>query len=81
MAGASDDDRHAHRHQAPEGEGQDQHGGEQADDLAALGRRLGQDAAEVAADGHLDARLLRRGGGVEEVVRQLLGDVAVGDVQ
>jgi hypothetical protein len=60
------DDRHAHRHQAAEGEGQDQHGGEQADDLAALGRRLGQDAAEVASDGDLDARLLGGGGGGED---------------
>jgi hypothetical protein len=75
------DDGHAHRHQAPEGEGQDQHGGEQPDDLAALGRRLGQDPAEVAPDGDLDARLPRRGGGGEQGVGELLGDVAVGDVQ
>ena len=75
------DDGHAHRHQAPEGERQDQHGGEQADDLAALGRRLGQDAAEVAPDADVDARLPGGGGGVEDGVGELLGDVAVGDVQ
>jgi hypothetical protein len=75
------DDGHAHRHQAAEGERQDQHGGEQADDLAALGRRLGQDAAEVAADAHADACLARGLGGVEDAVGDLLGDVAVGDVQ
>jgi hypothetical protein len=75
------DDGLAHRHQAAEGEGQDQHGGEQADDLAALGRRLGQDAAQVAADGDLDARLPRGGGGGEDRAGELLGDVAVGDVE
>jgi hypothetical protein len=75
------DDGHAHRHQAAEGERQDQHGGEQADDLAALGRRLGQDAAEVAPDTDVDAHLPGRGGGGENVVGELLGDLAVGDVQ
>jgi hypothetical protein len=75
------DDGHAHRHQAAEGQGQDQHGGDQADDLAALGRRLGQDAAQVAADADLDAGPPGRGGGVEDGAGQLLGDVPVGDVQ
>jgi hypothetical protein len=56
-------------------------GGEQADDLAALGGRLGQDAAEVAPDRDVDARLLGGGGGGQDVVGELLGDVAVGDVE
>ena len=54
---------------------------QQADDLAALGGRLGQDAAEVAARADLDARFPGGLGGVEDVAGQLLGDVAVGDVQ
>ena len=75
------DDRQRHRRRRAEGQEQDDHGRAQPHRLAALGARLGELGAHVAADRRLHPGLLRRLGGVQDVLGLGVGQVAGADVE
>ena len=74
-------DRQAHRDEAAERERKDDHRGEQAHRLAALRRRGGKGAADGSPGRDLDALFLGRRGGIEDAPGEVLGDLAVADLQ
>ena len=65
------DDRQPHRDQAAQHQGQDDHRGDDADDLADLGVVLGQRGADRARGGRRDAGLGGGRGGVHDLLGQL----------
>ena len=82
--GQADDcghDRHAHGDEGTEREREDDHGGEEADRIAAPGVRLGQLGADRAPDGDLHPCLQSGVSGVEDVLRDLLGQLVAADVE
>jgi hypothetical protein len=72
--------RKAHRHHRPEREQEDDHRGGDPHRLAALGGGLRHLLAHVAADGHREPRVLRRGCGVDDAVRLALGELRWAEV-
>ena len=75
------DDRKAHRDDAAEHQGEDQHRREDPDDFTALGRLVGQLAADGAGGLDLDPGLAGRVGGVEDLLRDLLVELTGADVE